>query len=150
MFLAFLLFALPLFTDAKKDERTKIVLTNDDGWAVAQIRSEYAAFKKAGYKVGLELSHRWPVPMSSRSSFPLRRRTNPVPGRAPLPQPPSPSLASTIRVPLARLQKGLMHQIVSVRYSQHIPTISYAHILAFLNYVNSFPYDPSFLCSLRF
>ncbi|KAH0579869.1 hypothetical protein H2248_002697 [Termitomyces sp. 'cryptogamus'] len=31
----------------------KIVLTNDDGWAVAQIRSEYDALKAAGYKVVL-------------------------------------------------------------------------------------------------
>ncbi|KAF8904759.1 survival protein sure-like phosphatase/nucleotidase [Gymnopilus junonius] len=30
---------------------TKIVLTNDDGWAVAQIRAEYTALKAAGYEV---------------------------------------------------------------------------------------------------
>lgn len=30
---------------------TNIVLTNDDGWAVAQIRAEYAALKTAGYNV---------------------------------------------------------------------------------------------------
>ncbi|KAF9054080.1 survival protein sure-like phosphatase/nucleotidase [Panaeolus papilionaceus] len=31
--------------------QTKIVLTNDDGWAVAQIRAEYNALKAAGYNV---------------------------------------------------------------------------------------------------
>ncbi|KAH9476816.1 Acid phosphatase [Psilocybe cubensis] len=30
---------------------TNIVLTNDDGWAVAQLRSEYSALKSAGYNV---------------------------------------------------------------------------------------------------
>ncbi|PPQ98482.1 hypothetical protein CVT26_013883 [Gymnopilus dilepis] len=30
---------------------TQIILTNDDGWAVAQIRAEYTALKAAGYKV---------------------------------------------------------------------------------------------------
>ncbi|KAF4612309.1 hypothetical protein D9613_003709 [Agrocybe pediades] len=29
----------------------KVVLTNDDGWAVAQIRAEYAALKSAGFDV---------------------------------------------------------------------------------------------------
>lgn len=29
----------------------KIVLTNDDGWAVAQIRAEYEALADAGYDV---------------------------------------------------------------------------------------------------
>jgi len=60
MFLTFLL-ALPLFTSALHVQRhhkpTKIVLTNDDGWAVAQIRSEYVALKAAGYEVSLEPSH---------------------------------------------------------------------------------------------
>ncbi|KAG6837747.1 hypothetical protein H0H93_001673 [Arthromyces matolae] len=32
---------------------TKVVLTNDDGWAIANIRAEYAALKAAGYKVVL-------------------------------------------------------------------------------------------------
>lgn len=32
---------------------TNIVISNDDGWAVAQIRAEYAALKTAGYNVGL-------------------------------------------------------------------------------------------------
>ncbi len=31
---------------------TNIVMTNDDGWATAQIRAEYAALKSAGYNVG--------------------------------------------------------------------------------------------------
>jgi 5'-nucleotidase len=30
---------------------TRVVLTNDDGWAVAQIRAEYAALKAARYQV---------------------------------------------------------------------------------------------------
>ena len=30
----------------------KILITNDDGWAVAQIRAEYTALKAAGYNVG--------------------------------------------------------------------------------------------------
>ncbi|KAF7974391.1 hypothetical protein HWV62_12226 [Athelia sp. TMB] len=30
---------------------TKIVLTNDDGWAVAQIRAQYTALKAVGYEV---------------------------------------------------------------------------------------------------
>ncbi|KAG6916821.1 hypothetical protein DXG01_005203 [Tephrocybe rancida] len=34
-----------------KKDATKIVLTNDDGWANAQIRSEYAALKQAGYEL---------------------------------------------------------------------------------------------------
>ncbi|PPQ65456.1 hypothetical protein CVT24_010787 [Panaeolus cyanescens] len=33
--------------------QTKVVLTNDDGWAVAQIRDEYEALKAAGYDVVL-------------------------------------------------------------------------------------------------
>ncbi|KAG6865312.1 hypothetical protein C0991_003616 [Blastosporella zonata] len=40
------------FGDFTKDA-TKIILTNDDGWAVAQIRSEYTALTKAGYNVVL-------------------------------------------------------------------------------------------------
>ncbi|KAG6832584.1 hypothetical protein H0H87_001240 [Tephrocybe sp. NHM501043] len=36
-----------------KKVATKIILTNDDGWAVAQIRSEYRALKEAGYEVVL-------------------------------------------------------------------------------------------------
>ncbi|KAG6853243.1 hypothetical protein C0991_005745 [Blastosporella zonata] len=36
-----------------KKSATKVVLTNDDGWAVSQIRSEYYALKKAGYEVVL-------------------------------------------------------------------------------------------------
>ncbi|KAG6806796.1 hypothetical protein H0H92_010026, partial [Tricholoma furcatifolium] len=32
---------------------TKLVVTNDDGWAVAQIRSEFAALNAAGYDVVL-------------------------------------------------------------------------------------------------
>ena len=30
---------------------TNIVLTNDDGWAVAQLRAEYTALNAAGYNV---------------------------------------------------------------------------------------------------
>ena len=60
MVLAFLFLTLPIFTGAlsvREDHKcTKIVLTNDDGWAVAQIRSEYDAFKKAGYEVSFEPS----------------------------------------------------------------------------------------------
>jgi len=33
--------------------QTKVVLTNDDGWAVAQIRAEYDALRAAGFKVVL-------------------------------------------------------------------------------------------------
>lgn len=40
------LLSLPLHT-----LQQKIVLTNDDGWAVAQIRAEYTALKAAGYDV---------------------------------------------------------------------------------------------------
>lgn len=29
----------------------KVVLTNDDGWAVAQIRAEYDALRAAGFQV---------------------------------------------------------------------------------------------------
>ncbi len=30
---------------------TNILLTNDDGWAVAQIRAQYSAINSAGYSV---------------------------------------------------------------------------------------------------
>ncbi|KAF8968736.1 survival protein sure-like phosphatase/nucleotidase [Flammula alnicola] len=33
------------------DAQNKVVLTNDDGWAVAQIRAEYTALNAAGYNV---------------------------------------------------------------------------------------------------
>ncbi|KAF8968724.1 survival protein sure-like phosphatase/nucleotidase [Flammula alnicola] len=33
------------------DARNKVILTNDDGWAVAQIRAEYTALKAAGFDV---------------------------------------------------------------------------------------------------
>lgn len=32
--------------------QTKIVLTNDDGWAVAQVRAQDDALKAAGFNVG--------------------------------------------------------------------------------------------------
>ena len=47
LFAGFLLVAFSAYTNA-----TKIVLTNDDGWAVAQIRSEYTGLTNAGYTVG--------------------------------------------------------------------------------------------------
>lgn len=31
----------------------KILLTNDDGWAVAQIRAQFSALENAGYDVSL-------------------------------------------------------------------------------------------------
>ena len=34
--------------------QTKVVLTNDDGWAVAQIRAQNDALKAAGYDVSVE------------------------------------------------------------------------------------------------
>ncbi|KAF8658430.1 hypothetical protein AX16_001981 [Volvariella volvacea WC 439] len=34
-----------------KRDPIQLILTNDDGWAVAQIRSEYTALKEAGYEV---------------------------------------------------------------------------------------------------
>ncbi|GLB44603.1 putative survival protein SurE [Lyophyllum shimeji] len=42
------LLCLPAVSSAQK-----IVLTNDDGWAVAQVRAEYSALKAAGYSVVL-------------------------------------------------------------------------------------------------
>lgn len=45
-----LLVSFPLYTVQTKT-KTKILLTNDDGWAVAQIRDEYTALKAAGYEV---------------------------------------------------------------------------------------------------
>lgn len=44
-------FILPLLAGAVR-RGTKIVLTNDDGWAVAQIRAQNDALKAAGYDVG--------------------------------------------------------------------------------------------------
>ncbi|KAF8890691.1 survival protein sure-like phosphatase/nucleotidase [Infundibulicybe gibba] len=40
--------SLPILTQS-----TNVVLTNDDGWATAQIRAEYDALKAAGFKVVL-------------------------------------------------------------------------------------------------
>jgi predicted transcriptional regulator len=37
---------------APRQVLNKIVLTNDDGWAEAQIRAEYYALKSLGYQVG--------------------------------------------------------------------------------------------------
>lgn len=34
-----------------------LVLTNDDGWAVASIRGQYEALTKAGFDVGFTKSH---------------------------------------------------------------------------------------------
>jgi len=42
---------LALFAVASTGQR--IVITNDDGWATAQIRAEYNALKAAGYDVSL-------------------------------------------------------------------------------------------------
>lgn len=42
-----LILALGTVSNAQK----KVVLTNDDGWAVAQIRAEYTALQAAGYNV---------------------------------------------------------------------------------------------------
>ena len=47
LFAGFLLVAFPAYTNAV----TNIVLTNDDGWAVAQIRSEFTGLTNAGYAV---------------------------------------------------------------------------------------------------
>ncbi|KAF8153991.1 survival protein sure-like phosphatase/nucleotidase [Crassisporium funariophilum] len=46
---ALLAFSLVAVCNAQKN----VVLTNDDGWAVAQIRAEYAALKAAGFNVTL-------------------------------------------------------------------------------------------------
>ena len=35
----------------------KIILSNDDGWAVAQIRAQNTALRAAGFNVGVILSH---------------------------------------------------------------------------------------------
>jgi 5'-nucleotidase len=45
--------ALPVLLLAYIDYASgvKIVLTNDDGWAVAQIRAQYDALKSAGHDV---------------------------------------------------------------------------------------------------
>lgn len=47
-------FILPLLAGAVR-RGTKIVLTNDDGWAVAQIRAQNDALIAAGYDVNIFL-----------------------------------------------------------------------------------------------
>ncbi|RDB15111.1 Acid phosphatase [Hypsizygus marmoreus] len=59
--------------------QTRIVLTNDDGWAVAQIRAEYTALKAAGFSVvlsapadnrsGTGSSSAIPVPLTQPCEF---------------------------------------------------------------------------------
>ena len=41
-----------LFTVLSATRAQSIVLTNDDGWAVAQIRAEFNALEAAGFQVG--------------------------------------------------------------------------------------------------
>lgn len=51
-FLTTLSFILPLAVFAQGPGGTnRVVLTNDDGWAVAQIRAEYDVLRAAGYDV---------------------------------------------------------------------------------------------------
>lgn len=45
-----------LLVSSAPDRPTKVVLTNDDGWAVAQIRAQYDALKASGYNVRIYAS----------------------------------------------------------------------------------------------
>lgn len=45
-----------------------LVLTNDDGWAVAQIRAQYSALTSAGFDVSLSFGL---IPIRPRRSYPL-------------------------------------------------------------------------------
>lgn len=41
---------------ASVNGQTKILVTNDDGWAVANIRAQYNSLKSAGFNVSLLLA----------------------------------------------------------------------------------------------
>lgn len=68
---------------------TNIVLSNDDGWAVAQIRAQNNALEAAGFNVRADvqcLLPPWNLTMISiiRSFCPRLRRTSLAPARQPL------------------------------------------------------------------
>ena len=56
-----------LATIASANGATKVVLTNDDGWAVANIRAKYNALVNAGFDVSflMLLPGKWYSPMLS-------------------------------------------------------------------------------------
>jgi len=91
----------------------KVVLTNDDGWAVAQIRSEYDALKAAGYDVGHVFKG-----LNEHDSYHFRsfcrhqQSTSRALDRRPPRRPPSPLPASLILVQRDHLLKDLTPQIV--------------------------------------
>lgn len=49
--LASLCLAAFLFSSGSTNAQTKVLISNDDGWASANIRAQYAALKAAGYDV---------------------------------------------------------------------------------------------------
>ena len=48
---------LPFF--AIKEQPKRIVISNDDGWAVAQIRAQYDSFRDAGHDVRSNYSYHY-------------------------------------------------------------------------------------------
>jgi hypothetical protein len=115
MFASSILLALVLPAYAKI---TNLVLTNDDGWAVAQIRAQFDALTAAGYNV-------WCFPLFaffllvmftflSRRLYCLRpHRTNLVPAHPLQPPPSLPSRASSTPVRPAHPPRDSMPPAVS-------------------------------------
>ena len=102
---------------------TKIVLTNDDGWAVAQIRAQNDALKAAGYDVRTGFVTRFYdakklISCSSihmhRLTFLLQLRINPEKGPVPLLPSQSPNRANSIRVLLDHRRKDSIAVMVSL------------------------------------
>lgn len=121
---------VPLLAFAAAVDATKVVLTNDDGWAVAQIRAQKNALTSAGFDVRSDHSELWTVcvlMIPIRSYSQLLLSTSQGPGHLRKHQPSSPRLASIIHAQLVLQLKVLMLLIVSGVIHPESPSFTQSH-----------------------
>lgn len=123
----------------------KVVLTNDDGWATAQIRAQYEALTAAGYDVspsGLQ-AHYFKLTWLAclRLYSPVPHITNPEVVPTPFLQRQQSSAASSIRVLMDLLELAATQRIVcpQIRGPMDLSIDDPCLLIARINYVNSYP-----------
>lgn len=103
--------------------KTKILQTNDDGWAVSNIRALNTALRDASYNVSFVLNFSSSLTFFlHRLSCPPQQQINLAPGRPTAPRQQSAKVdASIIPVQLALLPLASTHLTVSDIVAQSIP-----------------------------
>lgn len=100
------------FQTSSATVRKKVVLTNDDGWAVAIVRAQNSALKEAGFDVRVTFHLRSMWLNGNRSFFPVLPKMNLAQVRLAHRQRYSSSPANLIRVRSPLPPKGSMHLTV--------------------------------------